>query len=47
MLSIQNRDFSATKTDSVICEEFQAITMQFSNFQEFNHIKESGKMLEP
>ena len=34
-------------THSVICEEFQAISIQFSNFQEFSHIKESDKMLEP
>ena len=33
-------------THSVNCEEFQAIPMQFSNFQEFSHIKESDKTLE-
>ena len=39
--------FSTTKTDSVICAKFQAISWEFSNFQKISHKKESGKMFEP
>ena len=40
-----NQLFSSTTTASVICAKFQAILLDFWNFQKFRDKKESGKML--
>ena len=45
-LEVQIKLFSSTKTDSVICAKFQAISWQFANFQKIRHIFESRKKFE-
>ena len=43
LLGNPNQVFSTTKTDSIICANFQVISWQYSNFQKFRHIKEVVK----
>ena len=46
VMATPNQLFPSTTTASVICAKFQAILLDFWNFQKFRDKKESGKMLQ-